>query len=80
MEKLEFKTKDLGAYNIEDKICSFYNLGYANSSSFIVVEEGISNRYTITATKGTIEFLCTVWETKENDYLVMISPIKIKRK
>lgn len=79
MESFEFKTDDLYYSNIERKILNYYNLGFANTSDFIELEEGIGNEYYISATKGDIKFSATVGRTPDNQYLVMIYPKKITR-
>lgn len=79
MEKYEFRTDNLYYSNIEDKILTYYGLGYANSSNFMELENGIHSGYFIFATKGTIEFSTIVGKTKDDDYLVVINPSKIKR-
>ncbi len=80
MEKLEFKTDNLDYSDIEDEITRYYDLGYADSSNFMEIELGIHSSYFIMATKGTIEFSAIAGRTKDNKYLVIITPHKIRRK
>lgn len=79
MEKLEFKTDTVYYSTIEDEITQFYDLGYANSSNFVELENGVHSGYVISATKGSIDFSTIVGKTKENEYSITINPIKIKR-
>ncbi len=81
MEKLEFESKSLSYSEIEDKITLFYGIGYPDSSNFMELEVGVHSNYYIMASKGSIEF-STIVGRKANteDYLVIIKPIKLKRK
>ena len=80
MEKLEFETKNLSYVEIEDKVTSFYDIGYPDSSNFMELKIGVHSNYYIMASKGSIEFSAIVGR-KENDegYLVTIKPIKLKK-
>ncbi|MDD4375534.1 MAG: hypothetical protein PHR25_02015 [Clostridia bacterium] len=80
MEKFEFETTDLSYSNIEDQVTTYYNLGYSNSSSFNELNLKCNVNLTIFASKGSIEFSAIVSETKNNTYLVCISPKLIKYK
>lgn len=80
MEQLEFKCDSLSYGEIEDRITSFYELGYTNSSDFMELELGI-HTYNIMATKGSIEFSAIVGkDAKGNGYVVTIIPKKVKNK
>ena len=80
MEKLEVETKNLSYVEIEDKVTSFYDIGYPDSSNFMELKIGVHSNYYIMASKGSIEFSAIVGR-KENDegYLVTIKPIKLKK-
>lgn len=78
-EKFEFTTNSLSYGVIEDRILNFYDLGYANSSDFMELEEGMSSNHYITATKGIIEFRTTVGKTPDGLYLVICYPISVKK-
>lgn len=80
MEKLEIKTSKLDYSVIENEICNFYKLGYADSSNFMELENGVHSGYVIVTSKGSIEFSSIVGKTKDNNYLVTIVPKTIKHK
>lgn len=80
MEKLEFKAENLDYSVIEDEITRYYDLGYADSSNFMEIELGTHSGYFIMATKESIEFSAIAGRTKDNKYLVIITPHKIRRK
>lgn len=79
MEKLEFEAKSLSYVEIEDKITSFYDIGYPDSSNFMELEIGVHSHYYIMASKGSIEFSAIVGKKANSEgYLVIIRPIKLK--
>lgn len=78
-EKYEFTTESLSYCVIEEKIVNYYDLGYANSSDFMELTEGISSNHYISATKGIIEFSTTVAKTKDGLYLVICYPKSVKK-
>ncbi len=80
MEKLEFEVKSLSYVEVEEKITSYYDIGYPDSSNFMELETGVHSNYYIMASKGSIEF-STIVGRKANDegYLVTIRPMKLKR-
>lgn len=77
MKDYEFRTDNLNGFNIECKVCRYYNLGHCEHSNFHKLDECIGEEYIIFGTKGTIEFLCTINKINEEEYLVKISPVKI---
>lgn len=54
MEGFEFECSSLDYGTIENKLCSYYNLGFPNSSNFMELKLDAGNRITIFATKGSI--------------------------
>lgn len=79
-EEFEFITDSLSYSVIEEKILEFYELGYADSSNFMKLEEGISSDHYIVATNGVIEFSTIVGKTKDGLYSVTCHPSSVKRK
>lgn len=80
MEKFEFETTDLSYSNVEDQITTYYDLGYSNSSSFNELSLKWNTNLSIFSSKGSVEFNAFVSQTKNNAYLVCISPKLIKYK
>lgn len=79
MDNLEFITDKASWGKIEEQIVDYYDLGYADSSNFMYLSNGINSSLCIQATKGSIEFSAIVGENKDGNYNITIMPKKIKR-
>lgn len=81
MQGFEFECTRLDYDTIEGKICNHYNLGYANSSSFMELSVDNGESITISAVKGTISCYVRVYQKKDSDtFIVTVSSVNIKRK
>lgn len=80
MEKYDFEINDLSCYDIEDKVTSFYQIGYAHSSSLNELQIGGNYNLFISAVKANIEFDAMVGKTKNDTFSVSITPKSIKYK
>lgn len=81
MEGFEFESDSLSYGTIENEICDYYNLGYANSSTFMELSVGKGQRISISAEKGYISCFINAYQKKDSErYIVTISQIDIKYK
>ncbi len=63
MQELRFTTLSLDAHYVENTIAKFYGIGLPSYRSFNRLEVGIHGGYSISGTKGLVEFSADV-----NDY------------
>ena len=81
MEGFEFECDNLCYTTIESQICSHYDLGYANSSSFMELSVNKGESISIYAVKGSISCYVRAYRKKDSEkYIVSVSSVNIKRK
>lgn len=80
-EGFEFQSDTLDYGAIETPICRYYNLGFANSSSFMELEEGKTTVITIIATNGSVECGVTAYKDRTTGkYKVQVSRADVRYK
>lgn len=80
-EGFEFQSDALDYGAIETPICCYYNLGLADSSSIMELEEGKTTAITIIATKGSVECGVTAHKDKTSGkYKVQVSRADVRYK
>jgi len=81
LDGFEFQSDSLDYGAIEDPICRYYRLGFANSSSFSEIEEGKTAAISIFATNGSIECGVTAYRDKSTGkYKVFVSRADVRYK
>lgn len=81
LEGFEFQSDSLDYGAIENPICRYYRLGFAESSSFLEIEEGKTTAITIIATNGSVECGVTAYRDKATGkYKVVVSRADVRYK
>lgn len=81
LEGFEFQSDSLDYRAIENPICRYYRLGFAESSSFLEIEEGKTAAISILATNGSIECGVIAYRDKSTGkYKVFVSRADVRYK
>lgn len=81
LDGFEFQSDSLDYGAIEDPICRYYRLGFANSSSFSEIKEEKMTAISIFATNGSIECGVTAHRDKSTGkYKVLVSRADVRYK
>lgn len=80
MDRLECEVGSFNYVSIESVITQFYGLGYAESSDFMEIKEGI-NTITIIGTRGSGTFSVLAYKTKDGKKMISCTAVgKLTRK
>lgn len=81
VDGFEFQSDSLDYGAIEHPICRYYRLGFAESSSFLEIEEGKTTAITIIATNGSVECGVTAYRDKvTGKYKVVVARADVRYK
>lgn len=75
-EDFEFNISNLNPCSIENNICNYCNIGYANTSN--INKDMYQNAY-IHASEGNVSCHIIVCETKDKKYNIKVSSIDVKK-